>query len=315
MTRILNILRHNWLQKIIALVAAFFMWIFVMEDQDPAIDGSYSVPLTMSNAPYEFIAICDEKTVTLKTRAPRSYFVRYDANAFRVYANLDGMDEGTHRIIPQVVMPQGFELLETTPAAVNVTLDPLIERQIEVELKTNGTVAQDAAIKSVDKSMDIVTLVGPKSFVEQVDKVYGTVNLSGNSSSFEMQIPMNAVDAEGNAVPRVHVVPSVITVSVDIESGLRHKIVPVIANLTTTDGWELTKVTVEPAQMEITGVESVINPIVTLRTVPFTVQTGQRVFKGTLKLDVPEGVTVPNDEVTVTASVIRKPVMRDTAGN
>ncbi|MBR2733285.1 MAG: hypothetical protein IKD80_03425 [Selenomonadaceae bacterium] len=310
MTRILNILRHNWLQKIIALVAAFFMWIFVMEDQDPAIDGSYSVPLTMSNAPYEFIAICDEKTVTLKTRAPRSYFVRYDANAFRVYANLDGMDEGTHRIIPQVVMPQGFELLETTPAAVNVTLDPLIERQIEVELKTNGTVAQDAAIKSVDKSMDIVTLVGPKSFVEQVDKVYGTVNLSGNSSSFEMQIPMNAVDAEGNAVPRVHVVPSVITVSVDIESGLRHKIVPVIANLTTTDGWELTKVTVEPAQMEITGVESVINPIVTLRTVPFTVQTGQRVFKGTLKLDVPEGVTVPNDEVTVTASVIRKPVMR-----
>ncbi|MBE8953111.1 MAG: hypothetical protein SR1Q7_08205 [Quinella sp. 1Q7] len=313
MTRILNILRHNWLQKIIALVAAFFMWIFVMEDQDPAIDGSYSVPLTMSNAPYEFIAICDEKTVTLKTRAPRSYFVRYDANAFRVYANLDGMDEGTHRIIPQVVMPQGFELLETTPAAVNVTLDPLIERQIEVELKTNGTVAQDAAIKSVDKSMDIVTLVGPKSFVEQVDKVYGTVNLSGNSSSFDMQIPMNAVDAEGNAVPRVHVVPSVITVSVDIESGLRHKIVPVIANLTTTDGWELTKITVEPAQMEITGVESVINPIVTLRTVPFTVQTGQRVFKGTLKLDVPEGVTVPNDEVTVTASVIRKPVMRDTA--
>lgn len=310
MTRILNELRRNLLQKIIALVVAFFMWIFVMEDQDPTIDGSYSVPITMSNAPYEFIAICDEKTVMLKTRAPRSYFVRYDANAFRVYANLDGMDEGTHKIIPQVVMPQGFELLETTPATVNVTLDPLIERQIEIELKTNGTVAQDAAIKSVDKSMDIVTLVGPKSFVEQVDKVYGTLNLSNNASSFEMQIPMNAVDTEGNAVPRVHVVPSVITVSVEIESGLRHKIVPVIANLTTTDGWELTKVTVEPAQIEITGVDSVINPIVTLRTVPFTVQTGQRVFKGTLKLDVPEGVTVPSNEVTVTASVIRKPVMR-----
>ena len=315
MTRILNELRRNMLQKIIALVAAFLMWIFVMEDQDPSIDGSYNVPLTMSNAPYEFIALCDEKTVTLNMRAPRSYFVRYDANAFRVYANLDGMEEGTHRIIPQVVMPQGFELLETTPDAVNVTLDPLIERQIEIELKTTGTVAQDAAIKSVSKSMDIVTLVGPKSFVEQVYKVYGTVNLSSNSSSFEMQIPMNAVDDEGNAVPRVHVVPSVITVSVDIESGLRRKIVPVIANLTTTDGWELTNVTVEPAQIEISGVESVINPIVTLRTVPFTVQTGQRVFKGTLKLNVPEGVTIPSDEVTVTASVIRKPVMRDTSSN
>ncbi|MBO4780718.1 MAG: hypothetical protein J5497_08790 [Selenomonadaceae bacterium] len=315
MTRILDTIRRNLLQKIIALIAAFFMWVFVMEDQDPAIDGSYSVPLTISNAPYEFIAVCDEKTVLVKARAPRSYFVRYDANAFRVYANLDGMGEGAHKIIPQVVMPQGFELLETEPATVNVRIDPLIERQMEIDLITTGTVASDAAIKGIRKSMDIVTLVGPKSFVEKVSRVYGTLNLSNNSSSFEMQIPMNAVDEDGNSLPRVHVVPSVITVSVDIESGLKRKIVPVIPELSTTDGWELTKITVEPAQMEIVGIESVINPIVTLRTEPFTVQTGQRIFNGTLKIDVPEGVTVKSNEVTVSASVIRKPVMRDTTGN
>ena len=311
MMQIIDIFRRNMLKKIIALIVAFIMWVFVMEDQDPAIDGSYNVPLIISNAAYEFVPVCEVTTLQIETRAPRSYFVKYNANAFRVYANLDGLGEGEHKITPQVVMPQGFELKGTNPPSVTVTLDPLIERQIPIELITSGTVAPNSAIKEIGNSMELVTLVGAKTFVDKVVRVYGTVNLSGNSSNFEMQIPMNAVDENGVIVPHVHVVPSVITVSVNIESGLKKKIVPVVAEISTMDGWELTKIKVEPAQVEISGAESVINSIVTIKTVPFTVQTGQRVFNGTLKLDVPEGVTVKDNEVEVSASVIRKPVVRD----
>ncbi len=311
MMRLIDLFRHNALKKIIALVAAFCMWLFVMMEQDPEIEDTYTVPLTMSNVPYEFVALCDVKTVAVDARAPRSNFVKYDSNAFRVYANLEGLGEGEHEIIPRVVMPQGFELTETKPDVVKVKLDPLIEQQMPVELRTTGTTSQDAVVRDMIKSMEVVTVVGPKSFVEQTDKVFGTVNLSGNSSSFETQIPMNAVDEKGNVVPRVRVVPSVITVSVDIDSGLKKRIVPIVPELSVADGWELTKITVEPAQMEIVGAEPVINSIITLKTVPFTVQTGQRVFKSTLKLLVPDGVSVKADEVTVTAEVVRKAVMRE----
>ena len=312
---VVNIFRHNFLKKVIALIAAFIMWVFVMADQDPAIEGSYNVPLTISNLPYELIPICDDKTIKIEARAPRSYFVKYDANAFRVYANLEDLGEGEHIIKPQVVMPQGFELVDVLPNAITVRLDPLIERQIPIELTTSGNVAQESAIKEIQKSMDVVTVVGPKSFVEQVAKIYGTVNLSGNASTFETQIPMHALDAKNEVVSKVRVVPSVITVSVDIESGIKKKIVPIVPEITAADGWELNKITVEPAQIEITGAESVVNSIVTLRTEPFTVQTGQRTFKSTLKLVMPEGVTVKNDDVTVSAEVIRKPVTRDQSGN
>ena len=314
-TQILNLFRRNLLKKLIALVAAFLMWVYVMADQDPPINGSYTVPLTISNAPYELMPICADKTIIVEARAPRSSFIKYDANAFRVYANLEGLSAGDYQITPQVIMPQGFELLETTPPAVNVKLDPMIERQMPIELLTAGTVAQDAAIKSINKSMDTVTVVGPQSYVEKAFRVYGTVNLSGNTSSFELQIPMRTVDEKENVVPFVRVVPSVITVSVDIESGIKKKIVPVVPELTAPEGWELTKVVVEPAQVEISGAESVLNPIVTLKTVPFTVQTGQRLFRGTLNLDVPEGVTTKINEVTVSAEVIRRPVVRERAAN
>lgn len=311
MTRIINIFCHNFLKKIIALVAAFCMWFFVMIEQDPEIEDTYTVPLTISNAPYEFIPLCDVKTVTIDTRAPRSNFVKYDANAFRVYANLEGLGEGEHQITPRVIMPQGFELAETKPEVIKVKLDPLIERQMPIELRTVGNVPADAFVRDTVKSMDMVTVVGPKTFVEQVVKVYGNVNLAGSSSSFEIQIPMNAVDDKDNVVQRVRVVPSVITVSVDIESGVKKRIVPVIAELSVADGWELSRVSVEPAQMEIVGAESAVNSIVTLKTEPFVVQTGQRFFKGTLKLLVPDGVTVKSDEVEVSAEVVRKVVMRE----
>lgn len=315
MTRIINIFRHNMLKKIIALVAAFFMWVFVMADQDPAIEGSYTVPITISNAPYEFIPVYDEKTIKVETRAPRSNFVKYDANAFRVYANLEGLEEGEHQIFPQVVMPQGFELIETKPVAINIKLDPLIEKQMPIDLITVGTISQDAVVKEITKSMDVVTVVGPKSFVEQAAKIYGNVNLSGNTSSFETQIQMNAVDEKDNVVPRVRVVPSVITVSVDVESGLKKRIVPIVPELSVTEGWELTKIMVEPAQTEIVGPESVVNSIITLKTEPFMVQTGQRFFKSTLRLLVPDEVTVKTNEVTVSAEVIRKAVLRDQPNN
>lgn len=315
MMRIINIFRRNLLKKFLALLAAFFMWIFVMEDKDPQIDGSYTVPLTISNTPYDFVAVCENKTVKIDVLAPRSYFTKYDANAFRAYANVEGMSEGTHEFIPQIIMPQGFELSEIEPSTITVKLDPLIEKQFPIEVTTTGNIAQDAAIKGIQKSMDIVTLVGPKSFVERTAKVFGSVNLSGNTSSFDMQIPMNAVDADNKEVPHIHVVPSVITVSVDIESGLKQRIVPVVPALYPADGWEFSKITVEPAQVEISGAESVINSIVTIKTVPFTVQTGQRVFTGILKLDVPEGVSAKETEVKVSATIVRKPVMRDSGGN
>ena len=315
LTQILDLFRRNLLKKLIALVAAFCMWIFVMTDQDPPIEGSYTVPLTISNAPYELIPIFADKTIIIEAKAPRSNFIQYDANAFRAYLNLEGLSEGDYQIAPRVVMPQGFELIETTPAAVDVKLDPMTERLMPVELLTTGNISQDAAITEIRKSMDTVTIVGPRSFVEKAKRVYGTVNLSGNTSSFELQIPMRTVDDKENVVPNVRVVPSVITVSVNIESGLKRKIVPIVPELNTLEGWDLKKVTVDPAQVELSGAESVVNPIVTVKTVPFTVQSGQRIFTGKLRLVIPEGVKADHEEVSVSAEVVRQPIVHDRNAN
>ena len=302
---------HNFLPKIISLVAAFFTWFIVMEAQDPTIEGSYEVAVTTSNASHEFLVSCQEKTVTLNTLAPRSYFVKYDANAFRAYANLEGLGEGTYELAPQIVMPQGFEQVGIDPPKVHVMIDSLSEKQFPFDLITKGNVSPDTAIKSLTKSMDIITIMGPKSLVNRVARVYGTLPFAGNTESFEAQIPMKAVDANDELLIGVRVVPSVVTVNVELESGVAKKIVPVVAELTAAEGWEVTKVTVDPAQVEITGAESVINSIVTIKTDPITVQTGQRSFRNKIRLNVPDAVTAKETEVTVSAEVVRRSIVRE----
>ena len=308
-----GLVAHNFIQKMLSLISAFMMWFFVMEAQDPTIEGSYEVAVTTSNAPYEYLVSCTEKTISVNTLAPRSYFVKYDANAFRAYANLEGLGEGRHELTPQIVMPQGFEFVNSDPPVVHVTIDSFAERQLPFDLLTKGNVSTDTAIKTVTKSMEIVTVMGPKSLVEQVTRIFGTLTFANNTASFEAQIPMKAVDANNNSVAGVRVVPSVVTVEVELESGIAKKIVPVVAELTAAEGWEVTKVNVEPAQIEITGAESVVNSIVTLKTEPITVQTGQRAFRNKIRLNVPEGVSVKENEVTVSAEIVRRSVVRESS--
>lgn len=314
-TEIIDIFRRNLVKKLIALFAAFLIWIYVMTNQDPPIEDAYTVSLTISNTPYELMAICNEKTIQVTTRAARSNFFKYDANSFHAYANLEGLGEGEHQITPQVVMPSGFELVDTNPQIIKVRLDPLAERQMPIEVLVTGAVAQDSIVKEIRKSLDMVTIVGPRSSIERTVRAYGAVHLSGNTSSFELQIPLRAVDEKENPVPFVRVIPSVITVSVDIKSGLKKRIVPVVPELTVPDGWELTKINVDPAQVEIVGVESVVNKVLSLKTVPVNLQTNQKNFKGTLKLVIPEGVSTKVDEANISAEVIRRTVVKDRVNN
>ena len=61
-----GLVAHNFIQKMLSLISAFMMWFFVMEAQDPTIEGSYEVALTTSNAPYEYFVTCTISKVWAK---------------------------------------------------------------------------------------------------------------------------------------------------------------------------------------------------------------------------------------------------------
>ena len=94
MTKLRNAVQHNLPAKILALLVAVVLWLYVMNDQNPAIEGNYTVPVTIENAPdgYQINAAAD--TVTIRVRGARSLFVAADRSDFHASVRLSDFVEG-----------------------------------------------------------------------------------------------------------------------------------------------------------------------------------------------------------------------------
>lgn len=299
--QIKNTFRRNKLQKFVALISATALWFFVMDTQNPIIKDSYTVPISMANVPPKFKAFYFEQNIQVKLSAPRSYFIDYDANSIRAFANLQNYSaEGEYEIPVEASFPKGFELEGVSPATVHVILDPFIEKQMKVDVVFTGTPANDSVVKEQIKSSENVTLMGPKSAVSKVKRVMGYVDVSGRNETFDIEVPMSPIDEDGRTVRDVRIFPSSITVTVQIENDLRQKTVPVIANVTVPQGREISQIIVAPKTVDIIGREEFLNDIDSISTEPLNFVVNAKTFIGKLKLVVPEGVTPSTSEVDVT---------------
>ena len=299
--QIKNTFQRNKLQKLVALISSIALWFFVMDSQNPTINGSYSVPITMTNTPPNFKAVFREETISVKLSAPRSYFVDYGASNVRAFANLQNYSaEGEYEIPVEASFPKGFELESISPATVHVQLDPYVEKQMAADLIVTGTPVTDSIVRDIKKSSENLTLIGPKTAVNRVTRVIGYIGLNGNSETFDLLVPMTAIDEDGREVRGVRVAPSVITATVEIASEISRKTVPVVVDVSVPEGREISEIVVNPQTVEITGAEDVIDSIDSIKTESLSFFVNARTFIGKLKLILPDGVTANKNEIDVT---------------
>lgn len=88
MSRLRNIVQHNLPAKALALVIAVILWGYVMNDQNPSIESTYTVQLDVVNAPDGYKITKDASTVKLRVRGPRSLFVSATDSDFKAYVDL-----------------------------------------------------------------------------------------------------------------------------------------------------------------------------------------------------------------------------------
>ena len=70
-----NMVQHNLLVKLCALAVAVALWLYVMNDQNPSIDGGYTIPVTIEGAPEGYQVQTAGDMVHIRVRGPRFLFV------------------------------------------------------------------------------------------------------------------------------------------------------------------------------------------------------------------------------------------------
>ena len=297
-------LQRNKLKKIISLILSIALWFYVMGAQNPVIEDSYHVPIKLRDStPHEKAPFYDETTeARVVLSAPRSYFIDYNESDINAYIDVSDYTEGEYDIKVEASYPKGFELVNIFPETVHVKIEPVIERQMDLELIPSGSPRPGTLVTGIDSPQN-VTVVGTRSSTYNVNKVLGYVGIIGEDSDFDLNVPLSAVDENGREVKDVRVVPAAVDVTVRIEPSIK-KNIPVVANLTPPEGKELSNVKVEPSTVEIEGTAYNVNNINSISTVATKIPAGSNQFNGILKLEpITEHVTVYVDEVFVTAEI------------
>ena len=308
MNRINSIFRRNLPAKILAFFVAIILWVVVMNDQNPAIEGSFTVPVAVVNAPEGYRITKSEDTVKIKVRGPRSLFVTASAEDFRAYVDLDGAEPGKTDYKVQTALPQGFELVEVQPDTVTMDLDPVVQKRMRADVTVTGTSAPGTTVAKVTQDATFVTLEGPQSAIDTVVRVVGYVGLAGKGTDFDVTAPLTALNADGREVAGVKVVPQQVSVTVQLARGLSKKIVSIHPVLTgeVANGYEIGDVRTEPSKIEIAGEAKTLEELTTVDTETIDTEKLTASQKLTVRLALPAGVTVTNPDVVVSIELRKK---------
>ena len=67
--------KKNLTAKIIALIMAIILWVYVMNEQNPPVETSMDTPLEVRNLSTSVIAVDIPETVRVKVRGPRTLII------------------------------------------------------------------------------------------------------------------------------------------------------------------------------------------------------------------------------------------------
>ncbi|MBQ9376817.1 MAG: hypothetical protein IJU05_03315 [Schwartzia sp.] len=295
--------------KLVALFAACVLWAFVMNEQNPSMEGGFSVPITIQNSPAETVVTQSTEGVRVKLRGPRSAFAAAEAEEFKAYINLEGLTPGEHSLRVQTNTPQGFEVVSVVPDMVTVNLDPIVDKRMPIRLSRRGASPPGMTVDSIKPDTTMVTLVGPQSAVARVDEVVGVVQIPrATAGDADVEVTLMAESADDQPIEGVRVVPQVILARIGFAPGISRKIFdikPVFEGVV-GEGYAVTGVKVEPSRIEAAGTSTSLAVISALDTEAISVSELTSTTKRTVRLVLPEGVTVADRNVVVTIQIERK---------
>jgi YbbR domain-containing protein len=184
---------EDWWLKLLAFVIALGLWYGVTGQRKPTTVRVSRVPLNfrlpgdteISNEPRTEV----ELTLTGSKRALDTINVR------DLIANVDVSDlrPGEHNVplTPERVtmgLPDGVRFGDLQPGSLTLKLEPRVERELEVEVKYSGSVADGYELRRVTASPDKVKVRGPESHVNALQKApTETVLLDGHGETFTVQ--------------------------------------------------------------------------------------------------------------------------------
>ena len=303
--------------KIISVLLAVLLWVYVVGIRGPDTTKSVEAQLIAINVPQGYVLSGTLPTVTVTLRGPMNTLWNVTSGYVTPIVDLRGRVEGSFiaSVQAQVAGLTGVTVETVAPKEVNVQLERLETVTIPVHAEVSGTLPLSLVLGTLRVEPDSIEVSGPGSLVGLVKEAALVVALDklGTATGGNLTVAGDIVayDASGNIVDGVLLSPRSAVAILPILDAATLKTVPVIPSITgyPTSGYAVATASCTPAIAMITGTSAVLNPVQTLSTTTVDVSGDSGTLTKQVELILPPGVSLVTGSKAVSCRVVIEQVV------
>lgn len=292
----------NWIAKIICLVVAIILWLFVMNDQNPLVEGEYDLQVEVQNLDSSLVALNVPDAVHVKLRMQRNTMLRLRESDMKAVIDLSETGPGEYTNTPiRLIVPAGAEVLEQMPKTVDLHVDHMVFRSVKPTIRTTGNPESGYGALVERITPDVVTLSGPSSEIEKVYAVVGEISVENRHDNFTAIVPLQLRDRSGEPVMSVHVAPLTVKVNMKMTRERMERLLPlrVQPKGTPAAGYQVQETTITPNQVRIVGAPKEVGRLTEWKLPEVSVDGADRDVVTQVPVPIPQDGTVNPEVVEV----------------
>lgn len=300
--------KENIFARIICLLIACAMWVYVMTDQNPIVERSVEVHLQQNNLPNNMMVFNAPEKILVRVRGSRTQVMADNLDKqISASINLKNITEG-QQSLPITVTYAGGEVVTVTPKEVSIYVDTVSEKKVPVTTRIVGAVSSDMTIGTSVITPPEVTLRGATHRIDKVNKVVAPIDVTDHTGSFEAESDLVAVSDDGYDIPNMRIIPERVMVQATMVSQMLSTHVPVKLVMTgeLPKGIVVTKTEILPESIRITAPPSVLKELKEVKTKPMDISKIDGSVVSAVELDLPEKLIPELRTVQVRISVERQ---------
>ena len=302
--KVSKLFNNNIFWAVISLVAALAIWLYMTATQEEEIDVTLSGVQVVFAGEEDLqatrgLVITDVSTRTVDvtvrgTRLNIGSLAASDVQAVIDVSRFNSTSNSTQSynlVYPDGVDASAVRVVRSSPSTISFQVTRMDDKIVPVDAAFTGSVAEGYMLGDIEYEPRSITVSGPQSVLETIDRVYVEVELMDLGVTRTVEAPFTLRDAAGNEIAKDGLEFDFDTVTVTIPIS-KVKDVPIYVNLIEGAGAtrENTSIKLSESSITIAGDAATVDGINRIEVGPVDLTSFELTYEGTLDVVLPNGV-------------------------
>lgn len=281
--------KENLAARILSVIAATMIWVYVSVDNNPIVERTYEVHLNQLNLPKAMTVYNAPDKISVRIRGSRTIMTEKLVSEISATVDFKNVTEGQQKLPVKVRSKKG-DIVAVSPSNVSVYVDTISQKTVPVQTRMVGTIPEDMTLGNVTIKPNSVSISGATHRLDKVHMVVAPVDVTDRNGSFDTESELVAVSDDGYDIPNMIIAPQRVAVSAVMVPQMLTVELPV--ELVTTgeppEGMDMKPSVIKPTKVKVSAAPSKLKGITVIKTKPLDITKLVDKSTSAVELDLPE---------------------------